>query len=191
MKQQLAVAVALSALFLAVGCGGSDDSADPPPTERSSTPSPTATSDGPVAPASVLPTRPDDVNSEQGARNFSIFVMQNIVYSISTNEVDPLLALSDGDSCKTCIGFDATIADRGQLAQVPVGNTAIEDITVEQNGDSRYVVRQTLAFPEVEITDLETGEVSETNAPSELKLTSVVVWKDDQWRLENYGTKEG
>jgi hypothetical protein len=187
MRAVIAV-VAVAAAVLA-GCSGSDDSDDIAPLQ-SPTPSATSTETAPVAPASVESKRPDDVQSGQGAKDFSVFVMQNIVYAISTNDTEPLLALSDGASCTTCVSLAKANRERGDVAQVPVGDTAIESIEVEKQSDTRYVVRQTLAFPEIETKDLSSGTVSETDEPSDLPVTAVVVWKDGQWKLQDYGTKE-
>ena len=186
---RIAVVILAAALVLA-GCGSSSDGKDVKPLQSAS-PSASATPTGdPVAPPSVKPTRPDDVKSGLGAKAYSIFVMQNVVYAISTNDTEPLLALSDGASCTTCISLAKANHKRGDRAQVPTADTAITDIAVDKQNASRYTVRQTLDFPEVEITDLSTKKVVDTSAAADIRVTSVVVWKDGQWRLENYGTKE-
>lgn len=190
MRQKLAVAVIASMMISLAGCGGSDGSSAPTPDPSTSASGPAETSEDPVASASELPTRPRDVDSEEGARDFSIFVMQNIVYASATNDVEPLLALSMGPSCETCTALARAAADRGDVAQVPSGDTTIADITVEKRDADSYVVRQVLEVPEGELKNLKSGDVRKALNASEVKLTAVVVWVDGQWRLENYGDNE-
>lgn len=186
---RIAFVTVLAAAVLA-GCGSADGSGIKPLQTASASPTATAASADPVAPASVKPTRPDDVKSGEGAEAYSIFVMQNVVYAISTNDVEPLLALSDGASCTTCVSLAKANKKRGDLVQIPTDDTDITDITVEKRDASSYVVRQTLKFPEVEITDVSSKKVTDTSAAADIQVTSIVVWKAGTWRLENYGTKE-
>jgi hypothetical protein len=186
VKPRLLVVVSVLLLTLA-GCGGSEDSGLP---ERTASATESAANGDLSIEPGVKPERPEDVRSEDGAVAFSGYAMQMVVYGLSTNDVDPFLALAAGPECKGCVNFAQATADRGDVVQTPSGPTTIGGFETQKGSDTEYLVTQVMSIPKGKDVNEKTDEVTDTYGPTEFEIRAKVVWEDQKWKLSNYSSEK-
>lgn len=186
MKSCLFVVIAT---LLALAACGSDDSTSAKPDAKPPA-SPSAQAGQVTAKSLVKPERPEDEKNEDGAKAFSGFVAQSIVYAISTNDADAVLMLADGASCVGCNNFAKSTKDRGDVVQIISGTVTIREFEAEKVSDSEYIVRQVIDNPPGQDIDPKTDEVSDRYGPTVFDLDTRVVWKDGRWKLSNYASEK-
>lgn len=186
------VLLATAALMATVAaCGGSDGDSDLP--EMTATPSVTQKTTGTLLDEvpSKAPDRPKDVKSKAGAFAFGDYAADLVFYVLSTNDVDALTDVADGQLCTTCTNLRNSIEKRSDRIQVGEGKHTVSRPELVFHEGAYYTVSQTVRFPSGAEVDRKTGKVFEKLDAQTQEMTVNMQWRKDTWVLLDYKFAKG
>lgn len=187
MRRPLALAaLALSLALSTAACGGDEDSDLPRVgSTPSASPTPSAT---PSWSATAQPERPQDEQSEEGARAFTEFVADTVLYVMATGDAPALSSIANLSSCEQCRVWDDNFTS-GKIVERTIGTgpatyALADSPTVTE--DVFYKVPLTMDIPPGRTVNKNSGDRKKIGAAKDLPFTADIKWEDDQWLLMRY-----